>query len=112
MSVRLTKILRDLWVNKSRSLLIILAVAVGVAAFGLMISGRIMLESNLAREFSASHPAQSVLVVQSFDDALLAHVRALSYVQSADARSVTQARARLNLSPTVHEASKPVVFGS
>ena len=35
MSVRHTKILRDLLVNKSRSLLVILAVAVGVAAFGL-----------------------------------------------------------------------------
>ena len=31
MSVQTKKILRDLWVNKARSLLIILAVAVGVA---------------------------------------------------------------------------------
>ncbi len=92
MSVRFTKILRDLWVNRARSLLIILAVAVGVAAFGLMLTGRILLEQNLKDAYSASHPAQTVLIVQPFDDVLLAHVRALPYVRSADARLVTEAR--------------------
>ncbi|HUH98139.1 MAG TPA: ABC transporter permease [Anaerolineales bacterium] len=101
MNVRLTKILRDLWVNKSRSVLIVLAIAVGVAAFGLMISGRIMLESNLSQAYSASHPAQSVLVVQSFDDALLSDVRGLSYVQNADARLVTQARLEVGTGPAL-----------
>ncbi len=101
MNVRLTKILRDLWVNKSRSLLIILAVAVGVATFGLMISGRIILESNLKNVYSASHPAQSVLLVQPFDDALLMHVRGLSYVQNADARQMTQARLNVGSGPAL-----------
>jgi putative ABC transport system permease protein len=92
MSVRAIKILRDLWVNKARSLLIVLAVAVGVAAFGLMLTGRIVLEQNLQDVYAASHPAQSVLLVQPFDDTLLSHVRGLDYVQTADARLVTQAR--------------------
>lgn len=96
MNVRFTKILRDLWVNKARSLLIILAVAVGVAAFGLMLTGRIVLEQDLKDVYAASHPAQSVLILQPFDDSLLTHVRGLDYVQSADARLVTQARLDLD----------------
>jgi putative ABC transport system permease protein len=101
MSVRFTKILRDLWVNKARSLLIILAVAVGVAAFGLMLSGRIVLEQDLKDVYAASRPAQTVLILQPFDDVLLTHVRGLDYVQSADARLVTQARLALDSSSSL-----------
>jgi len=43
MNIRTTKILRDLWAYKARTLLVVLAVTVGVAAFGLMISGSIVL---------------------------------------------------------------------
>jgi len=101
MNVRLTKILRDLWVNQARSLLIVLAVAVGVAAFGLMLTGRIVLEQDLKDVYAASRPAQTVLNLPSFDDSLLTHVRALDYVQSADARLVTQARLDLGSTSTL-----------
>ena len=92
MSVRRTKILRDLLVNKSRSLLVILAVAVGVAAFGLMITGRVVLEENLRDGFASTQPAHTVLSVSSFDDDLLDFVQTMDSVSSAQARRVDQAR--------------------
>ena len=92
MSVRSTKILRDLLVNKSRSLLVILAVAVGVAAFGLMITGRVVLEENLRDGFAATQPAHTTLSLSSFDDDLLDFVRKMDPVFSAQARRVDQAR--------------------
>ena len=92
MNVRRTKILRDLLVNKSRSLLVILAVAVGVAAFGLMITGRVVLEENLLDGYAWTHPAHTILSLSPFDKGLLKHVQALDYVLSADARRVDQAR--------------------
>src|SRR5258706_12792636 len=92
MNMRRTKIFRDLWANKSRTLLVILSIAVGVAAFGLMITGRIVLERNLAAEFAASTPAHSVLVVSPFGDELLDKVRTLPDVQTAEGRHVMQAR--------------------
>jgi putative ABC transport system permease protein len=97
MSVRTTKILRDLWVNKARSLLIVLAVTVGVAAFGLMISGSIVLEQNLNDAYAATNPAHTILTLPAFDDALVSKVRGLSYVQDAQARRLT--RARLETTP-------------
>ncbi|HKY54326.1 MAG TPA: ABC transporter permease, partial [Anaerolineales bacterium] len=92
MSIRQTKILRDLLVNKSRSLLVILAVAVGVAAFGLMITGRVVLEENLRDGYAATQPAHAVLSLSAFDDNLLEHVQELGFVLSAQARRVDQAR--------------------
>ncbi len=92
MSVRRTKILRDLLVNKSRSLLVVLAVAVGVAAFGLMITGRVVLEENLRAEYAGTQPAHAILSLSPFDDGLMKHVRAIDYVASAQARRVDQVR--------------------
>jgi putative ABC transport system permease protein len=97
MSVRTTKILRDLWVNKARSLLIVLAVTVGAAAFGLMISGSIVLEQNLKDVYAATDPAHTILTLEAFDDTLVAKVRGLPYVQDAQARRLT--RARLETAP-------------
>jgi putative ABC transport system permease protein len=92
LSVSRTKILRDLWVNRVRSLLIVMAVAVGVAAFGLMISGSIVLEANLKDQYSATNPAHAVLILQPFDDALVANVHGLPYIQDVKARMLTEAR--------------------
>ncbi|HEX9387362.1 MAG TPA: FtsX-like permease family protein [Anaerolineales bacterium] len=92
MSVRSTKILRDLLVNKSRSLLVILAVGVGVAAFGLMITGRVVLDENLRAGYAGTQPAHTILSLSAFDDGLLKHVQGLDYVRSVQARRVDQAR--------------------
>ena len=92
MNVRRTKILRDLLVNKSRSLLVILAVAVGVAAFGLMITGRVVLEENLRDGYAETQPAHTILTLSPFDKSLLKHVQSLNYILLADVRRVDQAR--------------------
>lgn len=92
MSVQTQKILRDLWVNKSRSLLIILAVAIGVAAFGLMLSGRIVLEENLRDVYAATKPAHAILSLPPFDDDLLADVRTMDGVTAAQACRTDLAR--------------------
>jgi putative ABC transport system permease protein len=92
MNVRRTKVLRDLLVNKSRSLLVILAVAVGVAAFGLMITGRVVLDENLRDGYASTQPAHTVLSLSPFKNDLLKHVQSLDYVRSAQARKVDQAR--------------------
>src|SRR5579859_67689 len=99
MDIRHKKILRDLWLNKSRTLLVVLSIAVGTAAFGLMITGRIVLEQNLKDQYAASNPAQSVLSVSPFGDDLLAAVRRLPEVQAAEGRHLMQAKFRLQTAP-------------
>jgi len=92
MNVRRKKILRDLLINKSRSLLVILAVAVGVAAFGLMLTGGLVLNENLRFSYAGTQPAHTILSLSPFDSSLLKHVQALDYVLAAQARRVDQAR--------------------
>ncbi|HSL28974.1 MAG TPA: FtsX-like permease family protein [Anaerolineales bacterium] len=92
MSVRRTKIVRDLLVNKSRSLLVVLAIAVGVAAFGLMITGRVVLEENLRDGYASTQPAHVVLSLSPFEESLLQRVQRLEYVRAAQGRGVYQAR--------------------
>ena len=92
MSVRRTKIIRDLLANKSRSLLVILAVAVGVAAFGLMITGRVVLEENLKDGYAGTQPSHTILSLSPFDDSLLKHVQRFENVLSLHASRVDQAR--------------------
>ena len=92
MNVRRKKILRDLFLNKSRSLLVILAVAVGVAAFGLMVTGGLVLDENLRLSYASTGPAHTILSLSPFDKHLLKHVQGLDYVLEAQARRVDQAR--------------------
>jgi len=92
MNVRAKKIFRDLTVNKARSLLIIFAVAIGVAAFGLMLTGRIVLEENLRDVYAATNPAQTILTLSAFDDELLKDIRKLEYVDESFAFRLDSAR--------------------
>lgn len=92
MNVRAKKILRDLWVNKTRSLLVIFAVAIGVAAFGLMLTGRIVLEENLSHVYSATNPAHVTLNTSPFDDALLDSLRDINSIDVLQPQRVDSAR--------------------
>ena len=92
MNVRAKKILRDVWLNKARSLLIILAVAIGVAAFGLMLTGRIVLEENLRDVYTATNPAHVTLNISPFDDDLLDAIRELDSIDSLQTGRVDSAR--------------------
>lgn len=91
MSVTRAKILRDLWVNKARSTLIVLAVTIGVTAFGLMIGGSIVLQENLKEVYTATNPAHTILTLQPFGAEMVSKVLALPYVQDAQPRRLTQA---------------------
>jgi putative ABC transport system permease protein len=92
MRIQTKKILRDLWVNKTRSLLIILAVAIGVAAFGLMFSGRVVLDENLQDVYASTTPAHTILTISPFDEALLDDILAKEDVAAAQAWRLDLAR--------------------
>jgi putative ABC transport system permease protein len=92
LSVVGTKVLRDLWVNRARSLLIVLAITIGVSAFGLMLGGSIVLEDNLRRVYAATDPAHAILDLPPFDQDLVAQLGALPYVEDVQARLSAQIR--------------------
>lgn len=72
--------------------MLVLAISVGVAAYGLMIAGSIVLETNLDEAYSASNPAEAILSTSPLDADLLDRIRARSDVAELDLRAFIQTR--------------------
>ena len=92
MSTLWRKTLRDLWLFKARTLLVVLAIAVGTAAVGVSVTSLIVLRRDLRDGYRATNPAHAVLDTTPFDPALADEVADLPQVAAAEARRLTAAR--------------------
>ena len=88
---RAKKILRDAWLHKSRTLLVVTAVAMGMIGAGALLDTWALVQRVTVQTYVASHPVSATLHVDSFDDTLLARVRAMPDVAAARARRVVGA---------------------
>jgi putative ABC transport system permease protein len=87
------KVIHDLFGNKTRTLLIVLSMAVGLFAIGIILSARTILSDGLASSFAAISPSSgTVRTVELFDENFLQSVRSMEEVQEADARRNIAAR--------------------
>src|SRR6476659_7465786 len=68
LSPRWRKVLRDLWSNKTRTILVVLSIAVGVFAVGMIAGSRVMLQRDLAAAYADSRPYNATLYTSWFDD--------------------------------------------
>lgn len=96
MSPRWRKVIADLISNPSRSVLVVLCIAIGVIAVGLIEGAREILGENLAASYQAALPATITLSVSLFDDSLLTVVRRMEGVQAAEGRTQYSVRVRTN----------------
>ncbi len=83
---RWAKVLRDLWGHKTRSLLVILSIAVGGFAIGVISGTQFLLNTQFTGAYLGVNPAQASLAVSPFDDALIKVVAAMPGVQDASGR--------------------------
>ena len=67
---RWIKIFKDIWDHKTRSLLVILSIAVGVAAVGMINNAKSMIERDLFGPYLAGNPALVQIYVSPFDKSL------------------------------------------
>ena len=87
------KVIHDLFGNKTRTLLIVLSMAVGLFAIGIILSARTILSEGLAGSFAAIQPSSgTVRTVELFDEDFIQSVRSMPEVQEADARRNISAR--------------------
>lgn len=85
--IRWRKTLADLWINKIRTLLVVLTLAIGTATLGVIINTRTVLLANMDREYAATNVASaSMMVPAGFDDELVEAVRRMPAVAAADGR--------------------------
>ena len=91
LSTRWVKIFKDIWDHKSRSLLVILSIAVGVAAVGMINNAKSMIERDLFGPYLAGNPALVQVYVSRFDKDLANAVASLREVKMVQARRTTAA---------------------
>jgi hypothetical protein len=87
---RWRKVLGDLWGNKTRTALVVLSIAIGVFAIGMVAGGREILMRDLNGDWNATNPASASIGAENIDEELVQAIRRMPGVAEAQAtRSVT-----------------------
>jgi len=94
LSPRWRKVLRDLWLHKSRTLLVVLAIAIGVAGAGSVLNTWALIQRVTREGYLASNPASATLRTDSIDAGLLESVRRMPAIRDVQARRTVIASAR------------------
>ncbi len=89
---RWRKVLRDLLRNPTRTLLVVLSIAVGVIAVSVVMGGYAIIASDLPGAFDAINPAHARLYTQPFGTDLVDVVRRIPGVADAGGRRVVSAQ--------------------
>lgn len=92
---RWKKVWRELWGSKTRTALVVLSLAVGVFAIGMMTTSQIVLAANMHASFMAVNPSSARLDSEPFDDELLQAIGRMPEVGQAEGRYRIEVRARI-----------------
>ncbi len=84
--LRWNKVLRDAWRHKARSVLVVTAIAVGVASFGMILTARTAAVRDMYDGYWANVPPNIILYTEPFDEDLLSMVRDMPEVADVEAR--------------------------
>src|SRR5512145_1295100 len=84
---RWKKVYRDLWINRSRTVLIVLSIAVGVFAIGLIGMSQLALLESLDDQYAAMRPADAILQTEPMlDEDFVEGIRNMRGVDEAEGR--------------------------
>lgn len=86
------KALRDLWLNKARSFLVVLAIAIGVFGLGLVANSYAILVREMNANYMRTNPAAATIYTSTLDDAFLQKVKDLPQVDEVETRSLVIGR--------------------
>lgn len=92
-SPRWRKVASDLWGNKTRTVLVVLSIAVGVFAVGMIAGSSVILTRDLRAQYAASSPSSGqVFARDPFDEDLVNTIRHMRGVREAEGRRFVQVR--------------------
>ncbi len=101
---RWRKVVRDIMENKARTALVVLAIAVGVFAFGGMFITRAVFLAELNTEFEKSNPSTMIIISSDFSEGLARSVRTFPEVESTQPVATLSIKVQTNNpNPTVPE---------
>src|SRR5512136_299549 len=84
---RWIKVYRDLWNNRSRTILIILSIAAGVFSIGLIGMAQQTLTESLSKQYADMRPADAIIQTEPMlDDDFVESIRNVRGVEEAEGR--------------------------
>ncbi|HEY3273235.1 MAG TPA: FtsX-like permease family protein [Methanocella sp.] len=89
---RFKKALRDLWFDRSRTLIVIAAIAIGLFCAGTVIVGYSILDREMSANYVNTNPASAIFYVDHASDNLAGVIKNNTAVQDAELRSAITAR--------------------
>jgi putative ABC transport system permease protein len=92
LQTRWRKVLIDLWRHRSRTLVVALAIAVGVYAVGVVLNTREMVVREYGRDQEGARLASAILYTQPFEDDLAERIAQIPGVLAAEGRQVVTTR--------------------
>ncbi|MFI5312042.1 MAG: ABC transporter permease [Gemmatimonadales bacterium] len=95
MRPRWRKVLRDLWLHKPRTALVVLAIAIGIIGAGAVLDTWSLLKVVTRNEYRDTNPASATIRTDSIDAPLLERVRALPGIRDAAARRTVMAAVKV-----------------
>ena len=95
LSPRWRKVLRDLAANKARTLLVVLSIAVGVFAVGMIAGANVLLTRGMTEGYRAINPSSAILYTDPFDEELVDVIRRVAGVKEAEGRRSVRVRVQV-----------------
>jgi putative ABC transport system permease protein len=83
---RWKKVIRDLWSNRTRTLLVVFSIAIGVAAIGTVASTKVIIDRELPANYKSINPMHAKVLLEPFDDDLLVVLRRIDGVEEIEGR--------------------------
>ncbi len=93
--VRWRKVIRDLLNNKIRTLLVVLSIAVGVFAIGMVAGTYEIILRDLSSSYKAANPAMATIYTSSFKEEFLESIRKVKGVSGAQGQRTLSMRVRV-----------------
>ena len=84
------KVLADLTTSKTRTLLVVASIAVGVFAIGTITTTYMIMSEDIAVSYASAQPANIEIVTDPFDSTLLKSIERIPGVAAAEGRQISQ----------------------
>ena len=95
-SPRWRKVVRDLSHNKTRTLLVVLSIAIGVFAVGMILHTAILVIDEVESDMALARTAHATIYAEDLDDDMLLAIANIDGVVEADGRSSITVRIKIS----------------
>ncbi|MBI5877774.1 MAG: ABC transporter permease [Chloroflexi bacterium] len=95
MDPRWRKVVRDLFNNKLRTMLVVISIAVGVFAVGMISGTQSIIGHDLPADYVAINPPSAIVITGGFDDDFIPAVRRMPEIAQAEGRRTANLRIKV-----------------